>query len=90
MPTLLLPMPLRPYADNQRAVQVKGRTVREALQDLVDQYPRLKPHLFNGEGRLQPYIHVFLNGEDIRSLQGVDTPLEENAELRILPSIAGG
>lgn len=90
MPTLLLPMPLRPYAENQRAVQVQGRTVQEVLEDLVARYPRLRPHLFDESGRLQPFVHVFLNGEDVRTLQGPETPVPEDAELRLLPSIAGG
>ncbi len=90
MARVLLPMPLRPYAENQRSVDVQGSTVREALEDLVQRYPRLRPHLMREDGALQPYVHLFLNGEDIRNLQGLDTPLPQQAELRLIPSIAGG
>lgn len=90
MARLLLPMPLRPFAENQRSIEVQGTTVREALDDLLRRYPKLRPHLLQEDGQLQPYVHLFLNGEDIQSLQGLETPLPENAELRLLPSIAGG
>ncbi len=90
MTTLRIPTPLRPYADGQTVVTVQGANVREALQDLVTQYPQLKQHLFNEAGDLRPFVNLFLGEEDIRHLQGVDTPLKEDDKLVIIPSIAGG
>ncbi len=90
MPILRLPTPLRPYADGQREVAVQGETVAEVLKDLTARYPALRPHLFDDGGELRPFVNLFLNDEDIRYLQGVETRLEEGDRLMIVPSIAGG
>lgn len=90
MPTLRIPTPLRPYAEGQTEVPVRGVTVGEALNDLVSQYPSLTKHIFNETGELRPFVNLFLGEEDVRHLQGVETPLKENDKLMIIPSIAGG
>ncbi len=90
MPTLKIPTPLRPYADGQSVVTVQGGTVAEALRDLVAQYPALEKHIFSEEGELRPFVNLFLGQEDVRHLQGEETPLKEDDVLRIIPSIAGG
>jgi sulfur-carrier protein len=90
MPTLRIPTPLRPYAEGQTEVTVNGADVGEALNDLVDQFPSLKKHLFNEGGELRPFVNLFLGEEDVRHLQGIQTPLKENDKLIIIPSIAGG
>jgi molybdopterin converting factor small subunit len=89
MTSIKIPTPLRPYTANQSEVTVTGTTVGEALADLVAQFPDLRPHLFNG-AELRDFVNVFLGEEDIRFLYGVDTPLDPNARLRIVPAIAGG
>ena len=90
MTTLKIPTPLRPYADNQSAVNVQGANVAEALQDLANQYPGLRQHLFTDAGGLRPFVNLFLNEDDIRYLDGVETALQESDTLQIIPSIAGG
>jgi molybdopterin converting factor small subunit len=89
MATIKIPTPLRVYTDNQAKVEAAGGTVGEALQNLVQQYPDLKPHLFNDD-ELRNFVNVFLDDEDIRFLDGVETDIESDANLRIIPSIAGG
>lgn len=89
MASIRIPTPLRPYAGNNDKVTVQGSTVGEALTDLTRQYPELETHLFN-DGQLRSFVNVFLGEEDVRYLDGVDTVLEENDQLRIIPSIAGG
>ncbi len=89
MADIRIPTPLRPYTAGSERVTVSGSTVEEALQDLVRQYPDLKPHLFS-DGRLRSFVNVFLGEEDIRYLDGVKTALAEDAQLLIIPSIAGG
>ena len=89
MSTLKIPTPLRPYAAGQASVSVKGQTVEEALQDLTSQFPNLKQHIFNDDGELRPFVNLFLNDEDVRYLDGVNTPRKETDLLRIIPSIAG-
>jgi len=90
MITLRIPTPLRPYAEGQTEVNVKGSTVGEALNDLVLQFPALKKHLFNDGDELRPFVNLFLGDENVRHIQGVDTPLKEGDKLMIIPSIAGG
>jgi molybdopterin converting factor small subunit len=90
MPTLKIPTPLRSYTDNQAEIAVAGQTVAEAMQDLVAQFPALQPHLYNREGQLRPFVNLFVGENNIKDLQGVATPLAENAQLRLIPSIAGG
>ncbi len=90
MPNLRIPSPLRPYADGRSDIEVQGRNVDEVLKFAVQQHPNLKKHLYSDKGDLRPFIHIFLNGDDVRQLDGLHTPLEENDTLKIIPSIAGG
>jgi sulfur-carrier protein len=89
MANIRIPTPLRAYAGNQATVAVDGETVGAALSDLVTQHPELRAHLFNGD-TLRNFVNVFLGEEDIRFLDGLDTPIANDASLRIIPSIAGG
>lgn len=89
MANIRIPTPLRPYTSDHSQVSVNGETVGAALDDLVTQYPELRPHLFNGS-ELRNFVNIFLGEEDVRFLDGLDTPLEDNSNLRIIPSIAGG
>ena len=85
-----IPTPLRAYTDGQKEIQVEGETLGSALEDLTLRYPLLRPHLFDSEGNLRPYVNIFVNQDDTRSLAGFDTPLEDRDKVMILPSIAGG
>lgn len=89
MASIRIPTPLRAYTDGASSIDVSGGTVGEALNNLIDQHPDLKPHLFN-DAELRSFVNIFLADEDIRFLQGLETELEENDSLRIIPSIAGG
>lgn len=90
MPTLKIPTPLRAYTDGQSEISVQGSTIAEILDDMVTRYPTLNPHLFNGRGELRPFVNLFLGEENIRDLDGLNTPVGEGDRLRIIPSIAGG
>jgi len=90
MPNLRIPTPLRTYAEGQTEVVVQGSTVGEAMNDLTTQYPALRPHLFNGDGQMRPFVNLFLNEDNVRDLQGEETALKENDRLILIPSIAGG
>ena len=89
MTSIKIPSPLRAYTGNEAQVDVSGETVGAALNDLIEQYPDLTQHIFN-EGQLRNFVNVFLGDEDVRFLDGMDTPLESGDKLRIIPSIAGG
>ena len=90
MAILKIPTPLRSYTDGQTEVTVVGGNVAEAMQHLVQKYPTLKPHLYNGDGRLRPFVNLFLGENNVNDLQGLETPLGENDRLILIPSIAGG
>ena len=90
MTTLRIPTPLRPYANGAGEIEVSAGNVGLALEELTTQYPALRKHLFTEEGELRAYVNLFVNEEDIRHLQGVDTPINAGDKLMIIPSIAGG
>jgi len=90
MPVLRIPTPLRTYTGGQNEINLRGQTVSEAMSDLVVQHPSLQKHLFNGEGSLRPFINLFLGEENIKDLQGMETPLQDDDRLLLIPSIAGG
>jgi adenylyltransferase/sulfurtransferase len=89
MANIKVPTPLRAYTDNQATITVEGGTVGAALHSLVEQYPDLKQHLFNGE-ELRSFVNIFIGEEDVRFLDGMDTEIGADDSLRIIPSIAGG
>jgi molybdopterin converting factor small subunit len=90
MTTLKIPTPLRYYTDGQAEVAVNGANVSEAMRDLVKQYPTLEKHLYNGDGNLRNFVNLFLGQNNIKDLQGIETPISEGDTLRLIPSIAGG
>lgn len=89
MASIKIPTPLRPYTGEQAQIAVSGATVGEAINDLVTQHPELRAHLFNGN-QLRNFVNIFIGEEDVRFLDGLDTPIEPDSSLRIIPSIAGG
>jgi molybdopterin converting factor small subunit len=86
-----IPTPLRAYTGGQQTVTVPGATIADALNQLVTAYPDLKQNLYTADGKLRSFVNIYLNDDDIRYLpQKEATPTEENDELTIIPSIAGG
>lgn len=90
MPQVYLPTPLRRVTRGQARVAAEGRTVEEALSALERQYPGLREQLRDPTGQVRSFINVFVNGTEIRSLQGPATPLREDDEVSIIPAMAGG
>jgi len=90
MPIVKVPALMRYYVDNQAEVPLHGDTVRGLLEDLVGSYPGIKTHILDSSGNLRRYINLFVNQENIRDLQGLDTPLREDDQVVLLPSISGG
>ena len=89
MAKIRIPTPLRAFTGGAANIDVAGGTVGEALNNLVEQHPELRAHLFN-EDELRSFVNIFIGDEDIRFLQGLDTEIEATESLRIIPSIAGG
>ncbi|PJF28123.1 MAG: molybdopterin synthase sulfur carrier subunit [Phototrophicales bacterium] len=89
MATITIPTPLRTFTEQNKAVEVTGSTVRQALDDLTRQYPALRDHLFNG-AELRRFVNIYIGEEDIRFLSGLDTEISADESLRIIPTVAGG
>ena len=89
MAQIRIPTPLRMYTADMATIEVEGGTVGEALASLVAQHPDLRTHLFNDD-KLRSFVNIFIDDEDIRFLQGLDTEIAADDSLRIIPSIAGG
>lgn len=90
MKTLLIPTALRGFVDGQSSVDVQGATVGEALIDLTAKYPDIKRHIYEDGGELRSFINVYSGEDNIKALQGLDTPVGDGAELMLVPAIAGG
>jgi molybdopterin converting factor small subunit len=84
-----IPSPLREHTGGQTEVSVAGGTVQAALDDLVRQYPNIGPKLFDG-GKLRPYINVYVNDEDIRYLDEMQTAIADGQVVAVIPAVAGG
>lgn len=90
MALLRVPGLFRYYLDGQAEVPVQGETVALALQDVLSRYPKMGPHLFDQKGQLRRHIHVFVNTEHIRNLQGLASQLRETDVIKIVPAVTGG
>ena len=90
MPTVKLPTQLRESAAGQSAVSVDGSTVGEVLGALFDAHNELRNRLSDGDGGLRRFVNVYVDGEDVRFGEGLETPVAEGAEVQILPGVAGG
>jgi sulfur-carrier protein len=90
MPTIKVPPVLRPQTDGDAEVSVDGGTVGEALNALAERHPGTKDQLFSPEGDLNRYVNVYLNDEDVRVLDGLDTAAGDSDTVVILPAMAGG
>ena len=87
--TVKLPTQLRDAAGGATSTQVEGATVGEALEALYEEYGELRDRL-SDDGGLRRFVNVFVGGEDIRFLDGLDTSVEDGDEVTILPAVAGG
>jgi sulfur-carrier protein len=85
-----IPTSLRKFAGGNDTIEVASANVRQALDQLEASHPGLKAKLCDGDGNLRRFINIYANQEDIRFLDNLDTPLDEGAELQIVPAIAGG
>jgi sulfur-carrier protein len=89
MATVRIPPVLRAESGGNREVQASGSTVRELLDDLRANLPQLGDKVYDGDS-IRPFVNVYLDGEDVRTLDGVDTPVKDGSTLILLPAMAGG
>jgi molybdopterin converting factor small subunit len=90
MARILIPTPLRQFAEKQNNVELPGATVGEVLAALTARFPDLKKNLYTDEGKLRSFVNVYLNDEDIRYIDKEASAVQDSDTLSIVPSIAGG
>lgn len=90
MATVIIPTPLRKFANNTARVDVTASIVSDVVNQLTLSYPELKKHLVDTSGRIAPFINIFVDNKDIRNLDREQTEVKENAVVCIIPAIAGG
>jgi MoaD family protein len=90
MSTVRIPAVLRPQVGGNKELDVPGSTVGELVTALTSQYPSLQSQLLTTEGELNRFVNVYVNGQDVRYLEGLATPVAERDEVRLLPAMAGG
>jgi len=90
MATIKIPPVLRPSVGGEKEIRAAGPDVGAVLRALADQHPQTQSQLFGPDGGLNRYVNVYLNDEDVRVLEGLDTSVAEADTLVILPAMAGG
>lgn len=90
MPTVRIPAPLRGFTGGSATVTAPGSTVGEVLHRLVAERPGLAERLLDADGVLRRYVNVFVDDDDVRLLDGLDTGVAETQVVSIVPAVAGG
>ncbi|HWP22880.1 MAG TPA: ubiquitin-like small modifier protein 1 [Candidatus Binatia bacterium] len=85
-----VPTPLRKYTQGADEVSAQGNTVKAIVEDLEKSYPGIKERICDETGKVRRFVNVYVNGDDIRFLQNLDTALKEGDSISIVPAIAGG
>ena len=89
MTKIRIPPTLRPETGGEREVPASGDTVRELLDDLMSRFPGLRSQLVEDDD-IAPFVNVYVEGEDVRTLDGIDTPVATGSTVILLPAMAGG
>ena len=90
MSTVKIPPVLRASVGGAKEVEASGASVGDVLRSLAEQHPATESQLFSEEGELNRYVNVYLNDEDVRVLQGLETGVSDSDTIVILPAMAGG
>ena len=85
-----IPTPLRPLTGGQGEVEAMASDIQSMIESLNGQFPGLKDRVCDDKGEIRRFVNIYLNEEDIRFLNGKDTPLKDGDEISIVPAIAGG
>lgn len=88
--TVRVPAPLRSFTGGADEVNVNGQTVAEALQHLAAQHSGLTERILDREGQLRNFVNLYLNDQNVRTLDGLDSTVESGAVIHIVPAVAGG
>ena len=88
--TVKIPTPLRKLTNNETSVDAVGKTIEQIVESLDSAYPGMRERLIDDNGDLRHFVNIYLNGEDIRYIDGLKSPVSDNDELSIVPAVAGG
>mgnify|MGYP001322345498 FL=1 len=88
--TVKIPTPLRKLTNNETSVDADGTTVEQIVESLESAYPGMRERLIDDNGDLRHFVNIYLNGEDIRYIDGLKSSVSDNDELSIVPAVAGG
>ena len=87
---VIIPTPLRRFTADDSSIEVSADTITEILDELDGRYPGLKDRLCEENGKLRRFFNVYVDGEDVRFLDDLDTKVPAGAEVSIIPAISGG
>jgi molybdopterin synthase sulfur carrier subunit len=90
MSTVHIPSVLRANVGGVKTLDIEGGSIREVVDSLVATHPALRGQLLTDDGELNRFVNVYVNGQDVRYLSGLDTPVAASDEVRLLPAMAGG
>jgi molybdopterin synthase sulfur carrier subunit len=90
MATIIIPTPLRKFTNNSSRLTVSSSNVAEVVNELTLNFPDLKRHLLDDQGKIRSFVNIFVGEEDIRDLQEERTPVAQDTVISIVPAIAGG
>lgn len=85
-----IPTQLRTLTDGSEEIAADGATVAEIIENLESRHPGFRARLLDDSGALRRFVNVYLEGEDVRFLDGVGTPVPDGASISIIPAVAGG
>ena len=88
--TVKIPTPLRKLTNNETSVDAVGKTIEQIVESLDSAYPGMRERLIDDNGDLRHFVNIYLNGEDIRYIDGLKSTVSDNDELSIVPAVAGG
>jgi molybdopterin synthase sulfur carrier subunit len=87
---VIIPAPLRKFTAGAEQVEVDGGTIKEVLDRLEARHPGIRASVCDENGTLRRFINIYLDGEDVRFLDNLSTPVRDGAEVAIVPAISGG
>jgi len=88
--TVYIPSVLRSNVGGVKSLEIGGESIRGLVDRLVEEHPSLRGQLLTDDGELNRFVNVYVNGQDVRYLAGLDTPVATGDEVRLLPAMAGG
>src|SRR5690242_1879638 len=90
MATVIIPTPLRKFTNNTARLQVGAGSIQDTVKELTQNFPDLKKHLLDEQGKIRSFVNIFIGNDDIRDLQQEHTAVKEDTVISIVPAIAGG